>query len=245
MFVNPASAINYQIRRSQRVKTLRIVVKPDRVEVVAPPLMALSQIQAFVSKQQAWIQQASERVKIKAARNAIGFAPGEYHQGAEIPFQDHKLQLTLSTHRGKRTRIQQPDHSSLLLELPEQLATDMHSAAIRLALTAWMKQQAKQQAEQLIALHAPRFGLYPRSVRIKTQKSRWGSCGPYNDINLNWLLIMAPSSAFEYVVVHELCHIQHKNHSPAFWQLVEEHLPHYQLSRRWLKQHGARLMQGL
>jgi predicted metal-dependent hydrolase len=82
-------------------------------------------------------------------------------------------------------------------------------------------------------------------LRIKTQKSRWGSCGPNNDINLNWLLMLAPAAALEYVVVHELCHIKHKNHSAAFWQLVAEHLPNYQQQRHWLKQHGARVMQGL
>ncbi len=240
-----SQTVDYQIRRSQRVKTMRIVVKPDRIEVVAPPLMPVSKIAAFVSAQQDWIKRASERVKIKAAYQASSFAPAQYQHGAAIPFQDQKLQLRLATHKGKRIRIQQADADSLLIELPDQLPSTDQSATIRLALSAWMKQQARQQAELLIAHHAPRFGLYPRSLRIKTQKSRWGSCGPHNDINLNWLLIMAPASALEYVVVHELCHIQHKNHSPAFWQLVEQHLPDYQQPRRWLKQHGGRLMQGL
>ena len=173
-----SQTVDYQIRRSQRVKTMRIVVKPDRIEVVAPPLMPVSKIAAFVSAQQDWIKRASERVKIKAAYQASSFAPAQYQHGAAIPFQDQKLQLHLATHQGKRIRIQQADADSLLIELPDQLpaATDQ-SATIRLALSAWMKQQARQQAELLIAHHAPRFGLYPRSLRIKTQKSRWGSCG--------------------------------------------------------------------
>jgi len=57
--------------------------------------------------------------------------------------------------------------------------------------------------------------------------------------------MLAPPSALEYVVVHELCHIKHKNHSKDFWLLVAEHFPDYQQQRRWLKQHGAGLMQGL
>ena len=57
--------------------------------------------------------------------------------------------------------------------------------------------------------------------------------------------MLAPPMALEYVVIHELCHIKHKNHSQAFWQLVAEHLPDYRQRRLWLRQHGASLMRGL
>ena len=108
-----------------------------------------------------------------------------------------------------------------------------------------MKNQARLQANFLIEKHGGSLALYPRSLKIKTQKSRWGSCGPNNDINLNWLLMLAPPSALEYVIVHELCHIKHKNHSRDFWDLVTQHFPDYREQRRWLKQHGASLMKGL
>jgi predicted metal-dependent hydrolase len=97
----------------------------------------------------------------------------------------------------------------------------------------------------MIDKHSPKHQLYPRSLCIKTQKTRWGSCGPNNDINLNWLLMLAPPVVLEYVVVHELCHIQHKNHSKDFWLLVAKHMPDYLTHRRWLKANGASLMRGL
>ena len=84
----------------------------------------------------------------------------------------------------------------------------------------------------------------PRTLNIKNQKSRWGSCGIHNDIQINALLIIAPPAVLEYVVVHELCHIQICNHSPQFWALVADHLPDYKTPHHWLKQHGNRLMQG-
>jgi len=108
-----------------------------------------------------------------------------------------------------------------------------------------MKQQARQQAAWLIEKHTAKHHLIPRGLRIKTLKSRWGSCGPHNDINLNWLLMLAPPVIFEYVVIHELCHIKHKNHSKEFWHLVADHMPDYLQHRQWLKQHGSSLMQGL
>jgi predicted metal-dependent hydrolase len=73
-------------------------------------------------------------------------------------------------------------------------------------------------------------------------KTRWGSCGPRNDININWLLAFAPETVLEYVVVHELCHIRERNHSMAFWSLVAKHLSNYAQERRWLHAHGAGLM---
>jgi predicted metal-dependent hydrolase len=125
------------------------------------------------------------------------------------------------------------------------MPANVHNENIRSALINWTKKQAKMQVEQLVTQHAHKNRLFPRTINIKTQKSRWGSCGIHNDININWLLMLAPIEVLEYVVVHELCHIRVKNHSRQFWTLVAEHLPGYQQHRQWLKKHGSRLMLGL
>jgi predicted metal-dependent hydrolase len=132
-----------------------------------------------------------------------------------------------------------------IAHIPESLVAENQSDAIKGALERWMKKQVKAHVEQLVNRHAARKQLFPQSIKIKTQKSRWGSCGIRNDININWLLVMAPVEVLEYVVVHELCHIQQRNHSQLFWALVAEHLPDYQQRRHWLKKHGSQLMRGL
>jgi predicted metal-dependent hydrolase len=78
----------------------------------------------------------------------------------------------------------------------------------------------------------------PRAIRIKAQKRLWGSCSSRGVVNLNWRLILAPEAVFEYVVVHELCHLRIRNHQRAFWQLVGEILPDFATHRRWLRDHG-------
>lgn len=108
-----------------------------------------------------------------------------------------------------------------------------------------MKLAANQTATATVQRHSSRYRLVPRSVKIKTLSSRWGSCGIHDDIHINWVLILAPAHVLEYVVVHELCHLRYRNHSAEFWQLVAEHLPDYQESRQWLKDHGRSLMLGL
>jgi predicted metal-dependent hydrolase len=145
----------------------------------------------------------------------------------------------------QRVKLQFEDESGFIVSIPSGVEAEPSSDLIRTILIRWMKKQARVHMSMLIERHATRMALFPRSLKIKTQKSRWGSCGPNNDINMNWLLMLAPPEAMEYVVVHELCHIRHKNHSKDFWGLVAEHMPAYQQQRNWLKHHGPSLMKGL
>ena len=241
---NTTPPLIYSLRRSERAKTTRIVVKPDKIEVVAPPKVSERQIKAFVTAQQDWIKAAVLRVSERSQAIA-SLAPTIYTAGVTVPYQGQQIPLQVNTSHRKSVQIQLHKEHGFIANLPNNQTEVENSDSIRQALTRWMKNQARQQACLFIDKHAPRLALFPRSLKIKTQKSRWGSCGPYNDLNINWLLMLAPPEVFEYVVVHELCHIKHKNHSQNFWQLVSKHLPDYQQQRRWLKQHGASLMKGL
>lgn len=234
--------LKYQIRRSERAKKTRIIVTSEKIEVVAPPKVPERRIQAFVAAQQEWILNALKRVRHRV-HTTQSLAPTLYVEGANVPFQGQQIPLTIKPTTAKRLRVQLTDRH-FVIYLPGSQSGDS-SEQIKTALEVWMKQHAKQLALQWIEQHSPKHQLFPRNLRIKTQKTRWGSCGPRNDINLNWLLLLAPPVIMEYVVIHELCHIKHKNHSQDFWQLVATHMPDYLQHRRWLKQHGASLMRGL
>ena len=84
-------------------------------------------------------------------------------------------------------------------------------------------------------------GTYNR-ITIRDQKTRWGSCSAKGTLSFNWRLMLAPPAILDYVVVHELCHLTHMNHSAAFWQAVEAVYPDYRSARRWLKEHGQELI---
>ncbi len=85
--------------------------------------------------------------------------------------------------------------------------------------------------------HASAHGLAVRRVTIRDQKSRWGSCSSKGTISLNWRLIQTPASVSEYVILHELAHLRHMNHSTRFWQEVEKLCPDYRRAQLWLKEH--------
>lgn len=239
---NNTFEIAYLIRRSQRAKKMRIIVMPEKVEVVAPVKQSERSIREFVQSQQAWINQAQLKVT-RQQETVISLAPSKYAHGVKVPYQGRELCLSVKPANYKNIKIKLDQE--LLVYVPNNLSESVHSEQIRAALKQWCQQQALYQVKKLVEKHAPTRQLFPRSVKVKTQKSRWGSCGVKNDIYLNWLLILAPPEVLEYVVVHEICHIQERNHSVAFWCLVGEHMPDYQQHRQWLKRHGRSLMLGL
>ncbi len=239
-----ATSTPYTLRRSPRAQKTRIVVTVDKIEVVAPLKVSEQRIKAFVAAQQTWIQEAIKRIG-QRAQALPTLKPSLYTDGAHVPCQGQKVPLTIKPTSAKTVRVQLLPEQQFLAYLPVSTHPDKTHALIKQALEQWMKQQTRHLAQQFIDKHSPRHQLFPRSLRIKAQKTRWGSCGPNDDINLNWLLMLAPPVILEYVVVHELCHIKHKNHSGDFWLLLSEHMPDYPQHRRWLKQHGASLMQGL
>ncbi len=82
-------------------------------------------------------------------------------------------------------------------------------------------------------------------ITIRHQVSRWGSCSSRSNLNFNCLLMLCPDEVINYVIIHELCHIKHMNHSKEFWSLVELYCPNYRIQRKWLKDEGAKLTRRL
>jgi predicted metal-dependent hydrolase len=217
-------------------------VTPGNVEVVAPVKVSEHKIHEFIQAKQQWIIQALARIDAKSQQYKT-LAPALYGHGAEIPYQGASYKLAIKSTTLKKIKIE--FGKEFIAHVPEALMIKNYSTDIKEALIRWMKQESKNRVEQLVKQHAENKQLFPQAIRIKTQKSRWGSCGIHNDININWLLIIAPPDILEYVVVHELCHIKIRNHSAHFWALVAEHLPDYQNRRQWLKKYGGSLMMGL
>jgi hypothetical protein len=105
----------------------------------------------------------------------------------------------------------------------------------------WYRAQADTYLTERVHILSQQTDLPPASVQVRQYKARWGSCKITGDIQLNWKLIMAPPAVIDYVIIHELCHLQQHNHSPAFWALVDSFDPAHQRHRQWLKDHHSSL----
>ncbi len=103
------------------------------------------------------------------------------------------------------------------------------------------RKSARQIFEKRVAFyHAVTGGLYT-SITVRDQRSRWGSCSSRGTLSFNYRLVFAPPKVLDYVVVHELCHLTHMNHSKDFWDMVASVMPDYKDCKNWLKEHGNEL----
>ena len=109
------------------------------------------------------------------------------------------------------------------------------------SLKSWYKIKFKEIAIPRLNYFLDKYNLKINQVRFKNQKTLWGSCSSKNNINLNYLLVMAPMLVIDYVIIHELVHTVHKNHSENFWNAVEAIMPDYKKAKKWLNKNGYKL----
>lgn len=105
-------------------------------------------------------------------------------------------------------------------------------------LELWLRKSCEKIIKEKVEKYKPIFDILPLDIKVKEQKTRWGSCSYDNKLMFNWKLIMATEESLEYVVVHEMCHMIHKNHSKDFWGLVGKILPTYKFGSEWLRNKG-------
>jgi len=221
--------INYTIIRRPKRKTASIVIRPDnRVEVLAPSRMPTDIIATFVQDKSAWIHKKLHfNQEIRAA-----FIPKTFHQ--DEPFSLLGKSYSLCLQQGKRAIVL--DGHELLVSHPAPTP-----ATTERQINRWYRQQAEMHFKDRCHFFASMLGRHPQSVGIKSYKSRWGSCHHDGRVYFNWRLMMAPEWVIDYVVVHELCHLVHPNHSKQFWILAESTFPVCQEAKKWLKINGLTL----
>jgi predicted metal-dependent hydrolase len=225
------TTVPYQLRRSARARRLRISVQPGGIEVVAPLCARVADIAAFVEHNRAWID-----ARLEALRRVLAAHPGSAQlvDGGTILYRGEPVRLRVRI--AARPQVQARGEGELTVSTATSGAD--REAAVERVLTRWLRWSAQNDALAHVDRHARPNGLLPAAVRVKEQKRLWGSCSAKGTINLNWRLIFAPPAVFEYVVVHELCHLREAHHQAPFWRLVGEILPNFEEQRRWLRANG-------
>jgi len=212
----------YAIRRSDRARRVRVRVDPSdgAVEVVLPRRASQREAERAVAQLAEWI--ARQRAKARAAQAVVGA------RGATVPYLG--TDLTVRPEPGC-TRVHRRDG---VLLVPEGDA--------RPALERWYRRQARDEIVPRARRAAGEVGRPLRSVAIRDQRTRWGSCTAAGALSFNWRLLLAPDAVLEYVVRHEVAHLAVLDHSPRFWAVMAALMPEYEAPRRWLRLHGATLV---
>jgi predicted metal-dependent hydrolase len=217
--INVGPDVSAELKRSSRRRSIGIKVHRGEVVVSAPVRAPLEEIRAFVTQKADWIEKHLLR-----QRQSLINPPQRPQAGSNLNFLGRPLQLeAVPDLRGARLCGDRLELGGDPLRHGDLLAR-------------WLQQQATVYLPERVQFFAPLVGVRPAEVRARYYKSRWGSCNSRGELQFNWLLMLAPPEVVDYVVVHELAHLRHFNHSSAFWQLVGQVMPDYARHRAWLKQ---------
>ena len=231
-------SIEYRIRRSrQRKKTYQVSIVSGEVVLAVPYRTTNAQAEEMVRQKARWILSKLDAAPAKP--DAPAFLSGE-----KLPYQGSELTLWVQGVTSTSTGLPEVsrERNRLKIAVPLGLDETTRSQQVEAALMTWYTNRAGEQVEEHLARWLPTLGngTIP-TVRIRNQKRRWGSCSHTGNLRFNWRLAMLEPALTEYVVVHELCHLTHMNHSPDFWALVARHLPDVKERRRRLRELEATL----
>lgn len=166
-------------------------------------------------------------ITVKPGGKIIIRAPKLMPQAAILSFVYEKSSWILSTYEKQKNIVPQDKNT------PKDAST--------LALEKRYREAAREYIPGRVAYYQELTGGHYKKICIRDQQTRWGSCSAKGTLSFNFRLMLAPPRVLDYVVVHELCHLTHMNHSKAFWQMVESILPDYRIHRKWLKENGHTL----
>jgi predicted metal-dependent hydrolase len=221
--------IPYELRRSATASERRITVTPDCVEVLALSTDDDATINSFLERKRQWVfNTVREMERITSGRHVVP----RFITGSKIPFRGRRMRLTVR--RSDGARIELTYHNGFIVDLP-LWAGDDTDPLVASELKLWLKRRVRRDVKEIAAGYKTRFGLAPRSIRVADFANGWGSCGPEGNILINWLLIFAPRKVLEYVVAHELAHLRHRSHGPAFWDFLRSVVPDFEASKAWLE----------
>jgi predicted metal-dependent hydrolase len=218
--------IPYTIRRSARARHVRVNVAPlgeERrvgVEVVLPARAPERAAAAAVSELRPWIERRLGEAEAVLARIAA--------RAGTVPYLGSSLELVAEP---GRTRVHRRG-GRLLVPADDP----------RPALERFYRRAARAEIAPRLDRATALAGSSYSALDIRAQRTRWASCSSNGRMSFNWRLLLAPEHVLDYVVWHEVCHLQVLDHSPRFWALLERHWPAYREDRDWLRRNGATLV---
>ena len=204
------------IRRSQRARRLLLQVRPPfKVEVVVPPWAKPADVEDFVSRNQAWIARAQQEIRARYPETRTRLP-----ERVELSALKNAWQVVYLESKNGRCSLRR--FSDRL-----EISTPPSGCCAPGLLRDWLAREGRDHLKPWLARVARELSLSPRRVQVRTQKTRWGSCSSTGTVSINACLLFLEPELVRYLMVHELCHLRHLNHSRRYWALVERFEPDY------------------
>lgn len=233
MSVRRVRDIEYELLPGQQRKTTDIVIERDGRVCVRPPAdHTPEQVDAVVESKRMWIYRNLAEWRDMNASAVVR----EWVSGETFLYLGRAYRLALISDNGPELLLRD-GRFRLQRSVIEKGGVD----AAREAFERYFAEKGMQWFAERVAYFAPRVGVQVTSVKVKDMGYRWASCGSTGAMNFHWKCMMAPPKIIDYIVMHELCHLRHRNHTEAFWNEVDKVMPDYRERKEWLKERGASL----
>jgi hypothetical protein len=229
------SEVAYEFKRGKR-RTIGLSVGVDGLTVSAPRWTPLGEVDALLRDKSAWVLEKLQKARQRASD--LAQARTVWADGVEFDYLGQRVRLVLDpAHRFTEVgaELKAPEVADELPVLCLGLAGNASEAQVRDAAQAWLMRQAKRVFAERLDHFAPQLGVTYSRLRLSSAGTRWGSASVDGTIRLNWRLIHLRLDMLDYVVVHELSHLHHMDHSPQFWDVVARVMPDHVQRRRALK----------
>jgi predicted metal-dependent hydrolase len=233
MQIRQVQDIEYQLLPGAERQTTDIVIERDGVVRVRPPLrMTPEQVDETVFSKRMWIyRNLAEWHDLNATR-----VVREWVNGETFLYLGSSYRLSWVEEQDELLKLK--DGRFLLLRsVMENSGRD----AAQQVFVQFYKDKGLPRIQQRVAYFAPKVGVKAGKVQVKDLGYRWASCTSNGNLDFHWKCLMAPLTVIDYIVVHELCHLRHRDHTDAFWNEVDKVLPNYRERKEWLRQRGANL----
>ena len=213
--------VTYRLRRAQR-RTIGLVVDRHGLTASAPHWVALGEVEAFIREKAHWV---TKKLDEHECRKTTAF---EWRVGATLPVLGRPVSLSLAPHAtatglaGERLEV--------------ALRQDATVTALRESVLGFLREHALALFGERAEALAARAGRAAPAIRLSNAKTQWGSCHPDGRVFLSWRLVHLDLHLVDYVVAHELAHLDEMNHSPRFWRAVERLFPEWRAARRELRE---------
>jgi predicted metal-dependent hydrolase len=226
--------LRYRVRRNRRARGFRVNVSPgEGVVVVIPWRTSLKEVPPMMEKWGPWLEEKADK---------FGCWQGplikQYASGSQLLVLGKPRVLDLSVlPAGKsRARVTLEGETLRLVVQPEDIWDP------RPVLEKWLRRFARQELEDRVKHWSEVTGLSPARIIIGERKTRWGSCSSRGTLSFCYRLIMAPPEVVDAIVIHELCHLVHMNHSRRFYSLFERYCPDHEDAEKWLRENHDELL---
>lgn len=239
--------IEIHIIRSKRTTACLRINTDGTVEVRGPRLMSDSFVREFVQSKADWIIQKRQEVAEHQSKKMTH----TYQSGDVFLYLGDEYVLTLVVAGRKRVELVRETMNETIVACAQEClkyrnklilyTTSFEPQKIEKQLKEWYKKQATEYITNRVEYFAQMIPGEYYGIVMENRKGRWGSCSSKGELTFNWRLMLAPPEIIDYVVVHELCHLKHMDHSPTYWKAVGSVFPDYMVRREWLKENGISL----